>query len=456
MIDHPIAQTIFEKALAAGADFAELFIEEREDFSFDYDPHPAPSLRKALGCGLYLIKDLKSVYLFTNDLREEGLVSLLQKGLWLLSPAAQGEGQLEGRGHGNRERLYIPELASCGRKIVKEHELLREVHGEALALEGVSQMSLLLHERRQRITVLNSEGLEAGEERQTCRLRFTPVVFEKGESTSRFFEYCISGDLERLLGEPYLPYMQQNLKSMKESLFAQKAKTGLYPVVFAGGSASGTFFHECCGHQLEAGPGLKEALFYGKIGEKIASDKVTLVDDGSLPGRYGSSRFDDEGMERQRNILIEKGVLKAYLTDRMGARRYELARSASGRREDYTHAPAPRMSNTFLLAGEDDEEKMIADIPEGLYVTGTGGGSGGREFTLAASEAYWIQNGQIGPRVKGASLVGRGDEMLLQIDRVGKDFVFDQGGGSYCGASSGFIPTTTSGPAIRIKEMLVS
>ena len=226
-------------------------------------------------------------------------------------------------------------------------------------------------------------------------------------------------------------------------------------MILEAGGCSGTFFHEACGHQLETRSLLEGGLFWDRRGQKIASDCVTLVDDGTMPGMYGSARFDDEGMPRQKNILIENGILRGFMADRLGSRRLHLARTGSGRRQDYMHAPGPRMSNTYLAPGQDDEDAMLRDLDEGLFVTEIGGGTGGREFTLLASTAYWVRNGRIHHRVKGATLVGRGDETMLKIDRVGRRFVTEEGGGSFCGADSGFIPTTTSGPRMRIAQMLV-
>jgi TldD protein len=181
---------------------------------------------------------------------------------------------------------------------------------------------------------------------------------------------------------------------------------------------------------------------------------VTLIDDGSLSGLYGSSMFDDEGKPRQKNVLIENGVLTSFMADRLGAKRIGCPRTASGRRQGYSYAPRSRMSNTYLAAGNDDPDEMIRSMPEGLFVTEIGGGTGGEEFTLLASKAYWVKNGQIDHQVKGAILLGRGDETMLNIDRVGNVMV-QEDGGSFCGADSGLVCTTTSGARMRVTGMVV-
>lgn len=225
------------------------------------------------------------------------------------------------------------------------------------------------------------------------------------------------------------------------------------PVVMEAGC--GTLWHEACGHMLESAAIYDQTSpFAGRIGEKIASDKITLIDDGSIPGLYGSTAIDDEGHPTQKNVLIEKGVLKGYLTDRLGARRLGLPRSGSGRRQSYTFAPASRMNNTYLDAGQDDEEEMIRTVDHGLYVKRLGGGNSGRSFSIAVAEGYLIEKGEITQRVKGLTLTGSGEEIMRSIDRVGRVNQYEESG-SYCGASSGLVPVTAFQPRIRIAQMNV-
>ena len=180
---------------------------------------------------------------------------------------------------------------------------------------------------------------------------------------------------------------------------------------------------------------------------------MTLVDDGSIPGLYGSEAVDDEGHPTQKNILIENGVLKGYLCDRLNGRRLGLPSTGSGRRQDYTYAPLSRMTNTYLAAGTDDEEEMIRDIDRGLFVTGVGGGSGGREFSIEVTEGWWIENGRLIHPVSGLTLNGKGPDVIKRVDRVGSKMAYDYGG--FCGAGSGLIPTTAFQPRMRITEMAI-
>ncbi len=455
MISRERAEKLFDHVLAGGADFAELFLEDREDLSVEYSGQVDQISRlRACGAGLYLLRGGKGVYVYFNDLSDAALYRSAEDALTLLG--ARDSGGLRTCFHTDAGEDPCPVRIQPGQTdIRKKVDLLREADRKARSEAFVRACRNTWSERDQHVHILNSEGVDVRDRRVTTRMRFIPVVEKDGESASAFSEYCAAAGMEAFEDGKYLERLGTAIFRLRESIGAPEAPSCRVPVVLEAGSCSGTFFHEACGHQLEARTLQEGGWFWDRRGEQVASPGVTLVDDGTMPGMYGSSVFDDEGMFRRKNVLIEKGVLRGFMADRLGARRLGLDRTGSGRRQDYTHAPGPRMSNTYLAAGEDDDDAMIRDLEEGLYVTEIGGGTGGREFTLLASAAYWIRNGQIGPRVRGAILVGRGDETMKKIDRVGRKFVAEEGEGSFCGADSGFIATTTSGPRMRISEMVV-
>ena len=227
------------------------------------------------------------------------------------------------------------------------------------------------------------------------------------------------------------------------------------PVVI-GNEFGGVIFHEACGHSLEAtsvAPG--SSVFVGKLGQKIASDLVTAVDDATIPNAWGSINIDDEGTPTQRKVLIENGVLKNYMVDKFGGRRMGMPSNGASRRENYKFIPTSRMSNTLILNGKSTEEEIIAATPYGLYAKKMGGGSvhpTTGEFNFSVDEAYLIENGKIGKQVKGAKLVGHGADILPNIDMVGNNMAYVCG---MCGSVSGHIPTTVGQPAIRVKELTV-
>jgi len=238
-------------------------------------------------------------------------------------------------------------------------------------------------------------------------------------------------------------------------LHADACPAGVMPVVIDGGFG-GVIFHEACGHSLEAAAvAFGNSEFAGKLGQQIASPIVTAVDDGTMPNEWGSSNIDDEGVPTTRLTLIENGVLKNYMIDRLNGRRMNMPSTGSGRRQDYTLAPTSRMRNTFIAPGEHDEGEIIASCGDGLYAKSMGGGSVNPvtgEFNFAVDEGYLIRGGRIDRPVRGATLIGKGAEILKKIDRVGKNMWMAQG---MCGASSGSIPTNVGQPMIRVTDITV-
>ena len=238
-------------------------------------------------------------------------------------------------------------------------------------------------------------------------------------------------------------------------LHADYCPAGRMPVAIDNGFG-GVIFHEACGHSLEAqavSRGMSE--FAGKLGQRVASEKVTAIDDGTIPGAWGSVNIDDEGTPNRKRVLIEKGVLKSYLVDKLNGRRMGLETTASSRRQDYTFAPTSRMTNTFLAPGTDTDEAIIRSIDFGLYAKKMGGGSVNPvtgEFNFAVNEGYLVRNGQICEPVRGASLIGKGSEVIRNIDMVGMNLRREQG---VCGASSGSVPTDVGQPMIRVSEITV-
>ena len=222
------------------------------------------------------------------------------------------------------------------------------------------------------------------------------------------------------------------------------------------GGFGGVIFHEACGHSLEAASvAFGSSEFCGKLGQQVASPIVTAIDDGTLPNEWGSTNIDDEGHPTTKLTLIENGVLKNYMIDKLNGRRMNMPATGSSRRQDYTYAPTSRMRNTYIAAGEHDEAEIISSCGDGLYAKKMGGGSVNPvtgEFNFSVGEGYLIKNGRIDRPVRGATLIGRGTEVLMKIDRVGKKMWMDQG---MCGAGSGQIPANVGQPMIRLTGITV-
>ena len=218
----------------------------------------------------------------------------------------------------------------------------------------------------------------------------------------------------------------------------------------------GVIFHEACGHALEATAVAKgNSVFAGKLGQKIASSKVTAIDDGTIPNAWGSLNIDDEGNKTQKNVLIENGILKGYMIDKLNGRRMNMEPTGSSRRQSYKYQPTSRMTNTYIASGTDKPEDIIKSIDNGLYAKKLGGGSVNPvtgEFNFSVQEGYLVKNGVIQEPVRGASLIGKGSDVLMEIDMVGDNLELAQG---VCGSSSGSIPTNVGQPMIRVKNITV-
>ena len=251
--------------------------------------------------------------------------------------------------------------------------------------------------------------------------------------------------------------MDEAVRTALLNLDAEACPAGSMDVVLGPGWP-GILLHEAIGHGLEGDFNRKKtSAFSDKLGKRVASEGVTVVDDGTLPGRRGSLNVDDEGTPTQRNVLIEDGILVGYMQDRLNAGLMGVAPTGNGRRESYAHLPLPRMTNTFMLAGKEEPEDILKSVTNGLYAVSFGGGqvditSG--KFVFSASEAYRIENGQIGAPVKGATLIGNGPDVLTRVSRIGHDLELDQGVGT-CGKDGQGVPVGVGLPTIRVDSLTV-
>ena len=460
-------------------DFAEAFLEETDEIQIPFQNGSGSGAAAASrqGTGLHLFRGSRSAYLYTNQNSLAEIRRLLALGREILSDSPIT---------GSHQRIIsqtpvinpCPVLTYPSEVAVSDKiRILRDMELSARSASSLLRsLSLNYFDTDQRITVIGSDGTFAQDRRVSTRIRILPVLSSQTESLAAsqmssqagsssekkigyFTDFTRSCGFEAYRDGAQNEFVQTLIRRMERMLYASPAPSGRMPVVFDAGSCAGTFFHEALGHALESA-GLSNSPLAGMLGQQIASEAVTVIDDGTMPGMYGSSCFDDEGFPRQKNNLVEKGILKGYLTDRLGSLQYQLPRTGSGRRQNYTFAPASRMSNTYVAPilpvseAEHPDEEMIRSIPLGLLVTQVGGGESGRSFSLSAQEAFLIKNGQIDRQVSGAILAGDLKETLMKIDRVGSRLVLEDGG-AFCGASSGLVPTTTSGARIRVSELSV-
>ena len=341
--------------------------------------------------------------------------------------------------------------------------LLEQIDRFARTLDpAVTQVIASLSGVYEEVLVAGTDGTLCADIRPLVRLNCTVLVErngrrERGSSGGggRFgYDYFLEtvGDESRALG-----YAREAVRQAFVNLEAMDAPAGSMPVVLGPGWP-GVLLHEAVGHGLEGDFNRKgSSAFAGKIGQKVASEHCTIVDDGTLPGRRGSVSMDDEGVSGQNTVLIEKGILKGYIQDKLNARLMGVATTGNGRRESYAHLPMPRMTNTYMLAGEYDPEEIIASVKQGIYAPNFGGGqvditSG--KFVFSASEAYLIENGRITTPIKGATLIGNGPEAMQQVSMVGRDLALDAGVG-VCGKEGQSVPVGVGQPTLKLDMMTV-
>nr|MDD6336200.1 TldD/PmbA family protein [bacterium] len=454
---HPAdAQAALARALSYGGDFAEIFYEDTDVGQIalvDGRIQSATSGREH-GAGIRVMKGTLSAYAYTSDTRLEGLLETASRAAIALGKAGtQGEVALIERvGKNIHPILYVPGNMAIGRKV----EALKSAYAAAKGYHGeIAQASASWQETDQRVTIANTQGLYTSDRRVRTRFMVSAVASSgtQNQTGSESTGAMVGGELLEHLD---VEKMGQSAARMAHTmLHAEECPAGRVPVAIENGFG-GVIIHEACVHSLEATSVSRGASeFCGKLGQAIAAPCVTVIDDGTIPNAWGSSNIDDEGNPTQRNVLIENGILKSYLIDIMGSRRMGMAINGCGRRQDYRYAPTSRMSNTFIAPGQDEDEAILSSMPDGLYAKRMGGGSVSPttgEFNFFVREGYWIKNGAIDRPVRGATLVGRGSEVLMKIDRVGKHLAFGQG---MCGSQSGSIPTDVGQPLIRVSELTV-
>ena len=452
------AEQVLGAALRTGGDFAEIFCEDRRSGAVGLvsgHVESASTVRRH-GAGIRVYNGLNSVYVTTNDTSLSGLLAAARKAADAVGDAGEGVRDIhltQSLAANIHPIKAMPMDVSGARKAELVREMDRAARDES---PEIAQVRANLIYWDSDVQIANSEGLFTGDRRVYTRMACAAVAEGGGESQSGTASPGAMMGFE--LFDQRVDVAEEARKAARQAvtmLHAEPCPAGVMPVVIDGGFG-GVIFHEACGHSLEAAAvAFGNSEFAGKLGQRIASPIVTAVDDGTLPGEWGSLNIDDEGLPTTRLVLIQDGVLRNYMIDRLNGRRMGMAPTGSGRRQDYTFAPTSRMRNTFIAPGSDDEAEIIASCGDGLYAKSMGGGSVNPvtgEFNFAVAEGYLIRDGKIDRPVRGASLIGRGSEVLQKIDRVGSRMWMAQG---MCGASSGSIPTNVGQPMIRVTDITV-
>ena len=456
MISREICQRVLQKAVSTGADYAELFAENTQNHNISMIASKVDSIKDSViaGAAVRVYKGLRSVMATTVDTSESGLLRCAEKAAEALGQgSAEIDIVLKERICANVHPIItVPSAVANARKV----EILKEGYFAAKDYDTtITQVTGNLMDVDHNILIATSEGLYTQDRQIRTRMMISAVAEMNGESQTGSANPGASMGLE--LFDTVSP-RETGIHAARQAVTMAGAgycAAGVMPVVIDNGFG-GVIFHEACGHSLEASSvAYGRSQFAGKLGQKIANEKVTAIDDGTIPGAWGSFNIDDEGTPSRKNVLIENGVLKSYMVDKFNGRRMGMEPTGNARRQGYAYTPTSRMSNTYIAPGSDKNEDIIASIEYGLYAKEMGGGSVNPvtgEFNFAVNEGYMIRGGVICEPVRGASLVGKGSEVIQNIDMVGTELAMGQG---MCGSSSGRIPANVGQPMIRVSAITV-
>ena len=465
MIETIPYQKILKEAIREGGEYADLFFEQTHSMVIICEEDRIEKVISGLdmGVGLRIHFGRKTFYGFTTEISKESLFDLARK----ISRAAieGGEEKVISPPQPHRHALSSPPISKSHYSIQKYPDRLpmeekvsvvKRANEVARRLNPhVQQVKVLYRDVNQKLSISNSEGLFVEGER-VGTVFSVQVVSAKRDVLQTGYE-PVGGTMGFELFDLHPPEEVAEVATKRSLLMlsARKAPMGKMTVVLSS-EAGGTMIHEAIGHGLEADLAQQGLSVYSKkIGEKVASSLITVVDDPTLPQKRGSYAFDDEGIASQRTILVEEGILKGYLYDRLSALEDEVESSGNGRRESYQHKPIPRMSNTMILPGKMNPEEIVHSVEKGLFVKKMGGGQVNTvngDFIFEVNEGYLIEKGSVGESVRGAILIGNGPQVLKEIDMVGNDLGFGIG---TCGKDGQGVPVADAQPTLRIPELVV-
>jgi TldD protein len=455
-----LMEKVLGGALRGRVDDADIYLEYRvnEELVLEEGVVKKASRHVSQGAGVRAQAGTRTGYAHTDAITLHNLEEAARQAR-AIADRATGTTALATAGAGKPHDLYSLDEAPIVTDLVKKLDLLRKVDAAARAADPRIRQVIASIASEDVVTLIATiTGWTVGDVRPLTRLNVTTIAEENGKR--EIGTYGGGGRVRFdffLDDERWKRFATEAARQATLKLTAVDAPAGTMAVVLGPGWP-GILLHEAIGHGLEGDFNRKGvSAFAGRMGQKVASELVTVVDDGTIPNRRGSLNVDDEGTPTSRTVLIERGVLRGYLQDKLNARLMGMGPTGNGRRESYAHPPLPRMTNTFMLAGEEEPGDIIKGVKSGLYAVAFGGGqvditSG--KFVFSASEAYLIEDGKVGAPVKGATLIGNGPDALTRVSRVGRDLQLDEGVGT-CGKDGQSVPVGVGLPTIRIDAMTV-
>lgn len=445
-------------AATAGADDGELFFERRRSEGLVYDDGrlKTASYDASEGFGLRAVRGEVAGYAHSTEISESALRRAAETARLAVG---EGGGTLADGPQATNRRLYSSDDPIVGASFPVKLETLKEVDAFVRDLDSrVVQVSASLAASIQEIEILRPDGVSVRDIRPMSRLNISVIVEQNGRRESGSAGGGGRVGLDGLMDPgDWQAKAREALRVAVVNLDAVPAPAGVMDVVLGSGWP-GILLHEAIGHGLEGDFNRKgSSAFAGLMGERIAAPGVTVLDDGTIPDRRGSITVDDEGTPSAKNVLIEDGILVGFMQDRQNARLMGVKATGNGRRQSYAHAPMPRMTNTYMLGGNAAPGDIVADLKDGIYAVGFGGGQvdiTNGKFVFSCTEAYRVENGKVGAPVKGATLIGDGATALKQIRGIGNDMALDPGMGN-CGKAGQWVPVGVGQPTLMIGGLTV-
>ncbi len=456
-LDRDGAQRIVADALS-GCDDGELFLEyrESEQIALDDGRIRHAGFESGSGFGLRAIQGEETGYAHSGEMSE---ASLKRAATTVSAVKGGGSGVAAEGPRSSNARLYSDANPLGEMEFAARTAILAEIDAYARAKDPrVVQVMASMYGEWQAVQVMRADGHRVADLRPLVRLNVSVVVEHDGRRETGGYGTGGRFSYDRLLTEEtWRGGVDEALRQALVNLASRPAPAGEMEVVLGNGWP-GILLHEAIGHGLEGDFNRKKtSAFAGLLGQRIAAPEVTVVDDGTMPDRRGSLTVDDEGTPSGRMVMIEDGILKGYIQDRLNARLMGVPPTGNGRRQSYAHAPMPRMTNTVMMAGQHSPEEMIRSVKKGLYAVNFGGGSvdiTSGKFVFSASEAYLIEDGRVTAPVKGATLIGNGPDALTKVTMVGNDLALDPGVGT-CGKNGQGVPVGVGQPTLKLSALTV-
>ncbi len=459
ILDPAQVKKVLEKALAKGGEFAEIYFEYRVETTINISENKIKTLNHGIspGLGVRVISGARTGYAYTDDFDFDKILNVAE----VASYIADGTSKITSVNL--EEKRKVKQIYPIGKPIYlleldRKIEWLKQVNDSARSYDGrIKQVDINYYESTRYFWIANSEGVYVESDDSLFRIFVTSIAIDNGLREmgisylgGRYgYEHLITNSPEEL-----------GIESARQAISKLQAKpspAGNFPVVIKSGWG-GVLVHEAVGHGLEGDFNRKGISVYsGKIGQKVCSELITIIDDGTIPNSRGSLPIDDEGTLMQRTVLIENGILRGYMLDKLNAKLMGFESTGNGRRESYRHYPLPRMRNTFIDAGKDNPEDLIKSVKFGIYAKSLGGGqvdivSG--NFVFEINEGYLIENGEITYQIRGANLIGNGPEVMKKVIGVGNDLEIEKRTGT-CGKDGQYVPVGVGQPTILISEITI-